>query len=327
VIGPERAEAFCRTYDVRPGGNFEHGATVLWDVAREPRAHLAAERQKLLAARGERVAPGTDTKRVASWNALTVSGFAYAASVMEDADLLADAVTACDFVLDRMRGDDGGLLRVFADGAARIPAFLDDHAALLDACLALFRAGAGDRYLTEAIATARAITSRFFDETEGDFFLAPSDGERLAHRPRSDHDGAIPQSTGLAALGLLRVASLTGSGEYRSIVERVVRTHAFSLERAPLGYPTLLRAAAWSERELGAAIVVGPPDAPATRSLALAARRDLAPEETVVVIAPGERPDGLDPAWLEGRGTVDGQPVAYICRGTECEIAKPGDGP
>ncbi|MDH3687299.1 MAG: hypothetical protein OEP95_13795, partial [Myxococcales bacterium] len=158
------------------------------------------------------------------------------------------------------------------------------------------------------------------------FFLTPSDGERLPHRPRSDHDGAVPNSTGLAVLGLLRVASLTGAGEYRSIAERVIRTHAFPLERAPLGYPTLLRAAAWSERELGAAVVIGPPDADATRELALSARRNLAPEEAVVVVAPDERPDGLDPAWLTGRGLVDGQPAAYICRGTECEITKPGDG-
>ncbi|MDH3687306.1 MAG: thioredoxin domain-containing protein, partial [Myxococcales bacterium] len=212
VLGTERAEAFCRTYGVTRVGNFEHNATVLWDVVREPRERLAAERQKLLAARGERIAPATDTKRVAGWNALTASGFAYAGSLLEDAELLDGAAAACDFVLDRMRDDDGKLLRVFAGDAARIPAFLDDHAALLDACLALYRAGAGDRYLTESIATARAITSRFFDENESDFFLTPSDGERLPHRPRSDHDGAVPNSTGLAVLGLLRVASLTGAG-------------------------------------------------------------------------------------------------------------------
>ena len=321
VLGPERAEAFCRAYGIDRRGNFEHGTTVLWDVARQPREDLAAERAKLLAARGERIAPGTDTKRVAGWNGLTAAGFAYAGSLLEDAGLVGAAAGACDFVLEKLRDDRGRLLRVFADGTARIPAFLDDHAALLDACLALFRAGAGDRYLTEAIALARAITARFFDENENDFFLTPSDGERLAHRPRSDHDGAVPQSSGLATLGLLRVASLTGSGEYRTIAERVIRTHAFALERAPLGYPTLLRAAAWSERELGAAIVVGAPDDPETRDLARAARRKFAPEESVVVVAPGERPDGLDPAWLEGRGLQQGRPAAYHCHGTTCELA------
>ena len=71
--------------------------------------------------------------------------------------------------------------------------------------------------------------------------------------------------------------------------------------------------------------MVGPLEAPATRKLALRARHELAPEEAVVVVTPGERPDGLDPAWLEGRGTIDGQPAAYICRGTECQISKPGD--
>ena len=41
---------------------------------------------------------------------------------------------------------------------------------------------------------------------EADLFLTPSDGEPLVHRPRSDHDGATPHSTGVAVLGLLRFA-------------------------------------------------------------------------------------------------------------------------
>jgi uncharacterized protein YyaL (SSP411 family) len=318
VLGPERAESFCRAYGVSPGGNFEHGTTVLWDVAREPRERLAAERAKLLAARGDRVAPGTDTKRLAGWNALTASGLAYAGSLMGDEWLVADAAAACDFVLGALRDAEGRLLRVFAEGQARIPAFLDDHAALLDACLALHRAGAGDRYLAEAVGLAAEIARRFFDPDENDLFLTPSDGQQLPHRPRTDHDGAVPQSTGLAVLGLLRVASLSGVKDQREIAERVIRTHAFPLERAPLGYPTLLRAAAWSERGLGAAIVIGEVDAEATRDLAVRARRLLAPEEAVVVVAPGAAPPHLDPAWTQGRGLVNGKPAAYVCRGTEC---------
>jgi uncharacterized protein YyaL (SSP411 family) len=69
------------------------------------------------------------------------------------------------------------------------------------------------------------------------------------------------------------------------------------------------------------AVIVGDPTAGETRSLASAARRALAPEDAVVVVAPGaSAPAGLDPAWITGRGLVDGRPAAYLCRGTTCSL-------
>jgi uncharacterized protein YyaL (SSP411 family) len=320
VLGPARGDAFCAAYGVTPEGNFEHGATVLWDLVRRPRAELAAERDALREARARRVPPATDRKRLASWNGLAVSGLAHAGALLADAELLADAVTAAEFVLARMRDGEGRLLRVYAEGRARVRAFLDDLAAMLAASLDLHRAGAGERWLAEALALADEIAAHFFDADLGDLFLTPADGERLVHRPRSDHDGATPHSAGLAALGLLRAAELAGRAELRRIAERVIRTHAFALERAPLAYPTLLRAAALAEGGLAVAIVAAAPGAPDAEALARAARLALAPEDAVVIAAPGARPPGLDPAWLEGRTPVGGRAAAYLCRGTTCSL-------
>jgi uncharacterized protein YyaL (SSP411 family) len=101
----------------------------------------------------------------------------------------------------------------------------------------------------------------------------------------------------------------------------VLRTHAFVLERAPAAYPTLARAALLAEREASCAVVVGEPADPRTRALALRGRRSLAPEDAVLVAAPGAAaPAGVDPSWLAGRATVGGAPAAYVCRGTECSL-------
>jgi uncharacterized protein YyaL (SSP411 family) len=320
VLGPERGAAFRRAYGVTERGNFE-GHTVLWNVAAGPRPRFAAERQALLERRGTRVPPATDRKRIAGWNGLAVSGLAYAGSLLPDPETLRDAVAAADFVLARMRTPDGRLLRVFAEGEAKIPAFLDDLAAVLAACLDLFRAGAGERFLAAALELAGDVAERFFDPDQNDLFLTPADGEPLVHRPRSDHDGATPHSTGLAVLGLLRAATLAGSEPLARVAERVLRTHAFALERAAVAFPTLVRAAAWAERGLAVAVVVGEPDDPATQALALAARRGLSPDEAVVVAAPGAPPPpGIDPTWLAGRGLAGGRPAAYVCRGTTCSL-------
>ena len=333
VLGAESGAAFNDAYGVKPGGNFE-GRTVLWDVARGPHAALSEERRRLHAARAERVAPATDTKRVLSWNALAISGLAYAGSVLDAPGLVAQAEAAAGFVVRHLRREGGGWWRIHAEGRAKVPAFLDDLSSWLAACLDLHRAGAGPVWLERALDAADEIQARFFDDDESDFFLTPMDGERLAHRPRSDHDGATPDAGGLATLGLVRAAHLAGRDDFARTAERVLRTHAFALERAPTGAPTMLRAAAWAERPPATAVIVGPPDDPATRALALRARRLLAPEEAVVAVAPGEGAGAVAASWLEGRTAIRGRPTAYVCQGTTCslpttdpaDLARPADG-
>ncbi len=320
VLGEERGAAFCDAYAVTEAGNFE-GKNVLWDLARGPRSDFEPERAALLATRSKRVPPATDHKRVLGWNALTVSGLAYAGSVLDEAGLVEAAEATAGFIERRMRDADGRWLRVFAEGEARVPAFLDDLAAWLTACLDRFRAGGDATAAAQALAVAEEIRERFFDPAENDLFLTPADGEALAQRPRSDHDGATPHSAGLATLGLLRVAALSGNESLRKTAERVLRTHAFVLERAPAAYPTLARAADWNERGLSAAVVIGDLADPRTRALALRARQLLAPEEAVLVAAPGApAPAGVDPSWLAGREAVGGAPTAYVCRGTFCTL-------
>jgi uncharacterized protein YyaL (SSP411 family) len=321
ALGAERAERFALAYGVHAEGNFEEGTTVLWDVAREPREAYASERRDLLARRAQRIPPGTDRKRVASWNAFAASGLALSGSLCEEPAMLERARSTADFVLDRLVDENDRPLRVFNEGRAHTGAFLDDVAGMLTALLDLHRAGAVPRHLVAALRLADDLVERFFDPAAGDFFLTPSDGETLAERPRSDQDGATPHSTGLAVLGLLRAATLSGQEPLRKVAEAVLRTHAFVLERAPGAFPTLARAAAWLERGLSVAVVVGRSDDPGRAALATRARQVLAPEEAVVVVDPGDPPPaGLDPAWLEGRMAATDPARAYVCRGLECSL-------
>jgi len=321
VLGAERAREFGAAYGVTPGGNFEHGATHLVDVARTPRARFATERAELRVARDERVPPATDRKRVASWNAWTASGLARAGSLLEDRGLLAAAAGTADFVLSRMRDERGRLLHVYDEGGARVLGFLEDVAGMLEATLDLYRATAEPRWLAGALALAEDLVARFWDAGEAELFLTPSDGERLVHRPRAEPDGATPHSAGAAVLGLLRAAALAGRRDWEQVVLRTLRAHAFPVERVPEAYPTLARAAALAERGVSVAVVVGAGGDPATRALAGRARRVLAPEDAVVVVAPGAPPPaGLDPGWLAGRAPAGGRATAWVCRGTSCSL-------
>jgi uncharacterized protein YyaL (SSP411 family) len=321
ALGGESAAAFGSAYGVTPDGNFDGATTVLSDRAREPRDRWASERAVLLRARDARPRPATDRKRVAAWNGLAISGLARAGSTLAMPALVDAARSAAEFALGALRNPAGRLQRIFDGERARIPAFLDDHAALLEGFLDLHRAGAGDAWLAHAVARAETIALRFYDCEAGALFLTPDDAEPLVQRPRSDHDGATPGSTGWALLGLVRVATLGGRADLARIVESVLRTHAFALERAAESEPTLARVALLAESGLSVAVIAGDPDAARTRALADRARGVLGPEDAVVVVRPGApAPAGLDPGWLAGREPRGERPTAWVCRGTRCSL-------
>ena len=113
-------------------------------------------RARLYEVREQRVRPGLDDKRLTAWNALAIHAFAEAGAVLERDDLLDVAPrrrrrSSCA----TMRGADGRLLRTYNDGRAKLNAYLEDHAFLLEALLALYEATFEERWFVEARALGR----------------------------------------------------------------------------------------------------------------------------------------------------------------------------
>ncbi len=321
VLGTEAARRFCEAYAVTAAGTFEHtGKSVLEHAMAGPRPRFAEERRRLLEARAKRVPPDTDRKRIASWNALAIGGLAGAAAVLDRPDWLAAAERAADFVRERLIDREGRLHRIWDGEGRKIPAFLDDHAALLNALLDLLRAGGNARHGELALSLAERIARDFMDPETGELFLAAGGDATLVFRPPSDMDGATPSSAGLAMLGLVRVAELCGRDDLAAAAERALATQALYAERAPAAVPTALRAAALHERGLGVALILGEPDDPRSRALAAGARLLLGPEDLVIVTAPGRYPGWLAAGWSEGRTQVRDSPTAYLCRGRVCSL-------
>ena len=321
VLGEEDGTAFCQAYGVAPGGSFERtGKSVLEHALAGERPRFAEARARLFEARAKRVPPPTDEKQITAWIAYAVGGLATCAATFDRPQWLEAAASAADFLLDRMRDPERGLLRIYDGERARVPAFLDDHAALLCALLDLHRAGAADRYAEAALELALEIRERFFDPERGDFFFTPAGDDTLVVRPASDSDGATPAANGLATLGLVRAAELSGRAELRETARVVLETHAPVIRRVPAAAPTLLRAAALLETGMGVGLVLGDPSDDRARALARRARQLLSCEDAVVLARPDAPPAWLAPAWLEGRTARNGAPTAYLCRGRVCSL-------
>ena len=133
---PRTPRAAAAYYGVTAAGNFE-GATVLRTIRASLRRTSADIRARMLAARTARPQPARDDKAIAAWNGLALAALAQGAWRLGRDDLL-DAARACAaFLVERMTRSDGRLLRSYRDGDARIPAFLDDYAAVAHGLLEL----------------------------------------------------------------------------------------------------------------------------------------------------------------------------------------------
>jgi uncharacterized protein YyaL (SSP411 family) len=196
---------------------------------------------RLLAARQRRVRPGLDDKILTAWNALAIAAAARAARWLPDAPLLAEAERALDFLHENLWRD-GHLYACHAGGMAKFPAWLDDHAFLLDALIAMLQRRWKRRDLDWAIALADALLERFEDRDGGGFFFTAHDAERLPQRPKSFVDEALPSGNGTAARALLRLGHLVGDVRYLDAAERCLRAAWPTLTGYPQACCTMLLA-------------------------------------------------------------------------------------
>jgi uncharacterized protein len=321
ALGPEVADQAIAYFGASERGNFEHsGHNVLEARGSEPAA-LPEIRRALLEARSSRVRPGLDDKRLTSWNALMICALAEAGAALGREDYLAAAVRCASFVLGELRDARGRLLRTWKDGRAALDAYLEDHAFLLEALLGVYEASGDPRWYGEATALADVLIERFSDSERGGFFTTAADHERLAARRKDLEDSPIPSGNSAAALGLLRLALLSGEGRYERHALGVLRLLFPLATRHPGAFGHLLQAADFYLAPVKEVAIVGPE--PEALALAGVVRDAYRPH---VVLAAGEGAPTASAGesvvrvpLLEGREPVDGHAAAYVCERFVCQ--------
>src|SRR5262249_39010410 len=162
---------------VSPAGNFE-GKNILHvplGAGAQPPPELADARMALYSRRDRRVRPGLDDKRLCSWNALMISALSDAGAALGRDDFLDAACSCARFIRESMRAREGRLLRTWKAGEARLNAYLEDHAFLVEALLRLYEATLEVRWFDAARETADTMIARFADDERGGFFTTAKD--------------------------------------------------------------------------------------------------------------------------------------------------------
>jgi len=301
------AEAVIGWYGVTEQGNWEHTNILERVVRGDLKRPDAVERGRvaLFEARSKRIRPGLDDKVLTEWNALMLSTIAEAAAATGSTEWLEAAVTNANFLCDNLRVN-GRWMRSW-QGEARVLAFSADYGALVDAFVRVHEATGDPRWLDEAATTADALIELFSDTSDIGVFTNGHDGDQLVARPKELMDNATACANSLAAVGLLRLAALTGNETHRNFATAIIDRIAESAARVPLGFGHLLLGAELSVLGIDEILISG--DRP---ELVAEVHSQWRPRSVLTWGTPG-----TSPLW-EGREETGADGRAYVCRQMAC---------
>lgn len=240
------SELFCSFYDVSRHGNWEDTNILR---ALQPLKAFAADkgleedylqtllatcREKLMAVRDIRIRPQLDDKILLGWNALMISAYckAYAATGIGSYKII--AVKAIDFIENKFRKSDGDYFHTYKEGEAKIEAFLDDYAYLIQAYIQLQEITANESYLQSARQLTDYVIENFSAEQKGNFYYTHQHQSDVIVRKKEVYDGATPSGNGIMAGNLIYLSLIFDNKEWYTKAVDAIK----SLGPAILKYPT-----------------------------------------------------------------------------------------
>jgi uncharacterized protein len=340
VLGHEAALRFCYVYDVSENGNFEHGKSILnlpktieqcaalhqLDVE-ALQNELAESREKLLAARNERVRPGKDDKILVSWNGLMIDSLARAGVILGEPRYLDAAAKAAAFIVEKMTREDGRLQHTYRHGQARLDAYLDDYACLVNALVSLYESTFDEAWIDHAVRLADTMLAHFADKDHGGFFYTADDHEQLIARNKDLHDASVPSGNSMAATALIRLGKLTGRQDYLEAAQDALHAGLAVMERSPTAAGQMLIALDMFLGPMPEIVFVGNPRSELTAAAINRVRRSYIPSRVLACrdgASDAYRSQQLD-SLFEGKTPGKVEPTLYLCENFACQA--PAIGP
>ena len=341
ILGEKNAKVFSEVYNIREGGNFRDEATgkatgesiahlqmplslhsAKLKIAEDTlRKQLAADRNKLFQHRKTRIHPQKDDKVLTDWNGLMIAAMSKAGTLLQEPKYIQAATKAADFVLEKLRSEDGRLLKRYRTGSAGLPAHLEDYAFFTWGLLNLYEATFEIRYLQAAIELNELAIQHFWDSKTGGFYMTADDGEKLLVRHKELYDGAIPSGNSVAALNLLRISRITGNTELEDRAAKLMQAFSGDVEKSPYNYTQLMLALDFATGPSLEIVISGDLKDPRTQELIQAIHQEYIPNK-VLVHRPSKDASKIvkiAPYTENQRPASDGSPRVFVCQNFECK--------
>jgi hypothetical protein len=240
-----------------------------------------------------------------------IAAIAKAHQVFNDHQYLSCAERAVDFILKNLTDEDGKLYHCFAKDEKTVDAFLDDYAFFAFGLIELYEASFEEKYLQAATSLTKSMISRFWDQTNGGFYLAQENPKESMIRIKQIYDGAIPSGNSVALLNLLRLAHLTNDAYYEELASKIMRLFSEEIETSPTAYTFTLAGVDFAIGPTSNIVIVGDMKKEQTLNMLSALRKIYLPNSTASLKMPSQETNS-DYKQLEGKTT------AYVCRNKIC---------
>jgi uncharacterized protein YyaL (SSP411 family) len=155
------------------------------------------------------------------------------------------------------------------------------------------------------------MVEEFWDNEGGGFYFTGESHENLIVRSKDYFDNATPSGNSVAALVLLRLATLTGRENYRNLATAVLREIGDQTRRYPSGFGYALSAMDFLLSTPKEIAIVGEDIQP----LLTETWRRYLPNK---VVAAGVEAAELTPL-LQDRPLINGLATAYVCEHFTCK--------
>lgn len=269
MLGEPASTIFHKRFGVKPQGNVseeavaksEYGglegsnvlriAKSIADIAKEMclsvkevEETLADSIRTVRTERNTRPRPRTDDLTITCWSALTISAFARAGAAFHRQDYIDTAVVAAEAIMNNMviaqnfQTDCVILARAFRGKRGKVEAFAEDYADAIQAFIDCYEVTGNNRYLVFARRLQNTMDADFWED--GGYCNCKKGTSDILLRRKEDYDGAEPSSSSVAALNLVRLASLLGDTSMWEKAKLIAKSFSRVLNASPLAMPVLL---------------------------------------------------------------------------------------
>ncbi len=244
VLG-DRTEWFSELYNPQNKGYWEHENWVLlrnetWESFLKRHPELSEKDiqgclDDLYSERKRRIPPGTDTKCLTAWNAMTITGLISAYRATSEEAFLLLATRVGKWISTYQFQESGRLWHTRQNGDSFIDGFLDDYAFTIDAFLQLYQVSTNHFWLEKAQELERKTEELFYDSTSGMYFFSSVETELIA-RKMELNDNVIPSTNSVMGHNLLTLAHLSNNFDLELKAKQLLQNMLDGMEQYGSGY-------------------------------------------------------------------------------------------
>ncbi|NXK21853.1 SPT20 protein, partial [Arenaria interpres] len=293
-------------------------------------ALLREGRRRLSAARAQRPRPHLDTKMLAAWNGLMISGFAQAGVALAEQEYVSRAAQAATFLRRHLFDPASGrLLRSCYRGkentveqsAVPIQGFLEDYVFVIQALFDLYEASLEQGWLEWALQLQHMQDKLFWDPKGFAYFSSEADDPSLLLRLKNDQDGAEPAANSVTVTNLLRAACYSGHMEWVEKAGQILAAFSERLQKIPIALPEMARATAVFHQTLKQVVICGDPQGEDTKEMLRCVHSVFSPNK-VLMLADGDSSGFLyrQLPFLASLERKEGKATAYLCSNFSCSL-------